>query len=132
MFEPAMVIASIMVISVGFILLLWVALVAMYELVLALAWFWTGIVALGAGSPRGFGAAAWGFGLSWGIWAVIVASLSGTSTLMSHMSGHPFLALAIGPAIWGLLLIALKPVRKYRDSKLEFFGYTQYPWSSPR
>lgn len=129
MFEPARDIASIMVFSVGAILLLWLALVAMYELVLALAWFWTGIVVLGAGSPRGFGAAAWGFGLSMAIWAAIFASFSGTSTLMSHMSGHPFLALAIAPAIWGLLLIALKPVRKYRDSKLEFFGYNQFPWS---
>lgn len=130
MFEHAGDVASMMVLSVGAILLLWVAVLAMYELILALAWFWFGIVALGAGSTRGFVAAAWAFGLSWASWAVIVASLSGTATLMPRMSAHPILALAAGPVIWGLLLVALRPVRKYRDSKLEAFGYNVHPWSA--
>lgn len=130
MFEPASDIVSMAMLSAGLILLLWVGMVALYELFLALAWFWIGIVALGAGSPRGFGAAARFFGLSLAIWAAIFASLSGTSTLMSHMSSHPNLALATGPAIWGLLLIAIKPIRKYRDSQLAVLGYNQYPWSA--
>ncbi|RIS64138.1 hypothetical protein D2E70_25020 [Mycobacteroides abscessus] len=130
MFEPASDIVSMAMLSAGLILLLWAGMVALYELFLALAWFWIGIVALGAGSPRGFGAAARFFGLSLAIWAAIFASLSGTSILMSHMSSHPNLALATGPTIWGLLLIAIKPIRKYRDSQLAVLGYNQYPWSA--
>lgn len=113
----------------GTFLLLWVALVAMYEMFLAIAWSWVGVAALSVRASRGFAAAVWGCGLSLAIWAAIVGSLSGITALMSHMSGRPVLALALGPVLSGLLLVVLKPVRKFRDAKLASYGYNPFPWS---